>query len=90
MQKADVIQLALRGVPEKRGLEHGAVLKKEIVPRVHRLWKKATSEYDIDLIRKNIDLTYEYLEKTFPILNEEIRGLGDSAGLSFEQIFLFY
>lgn len=86
--------LVLSGSPRERGRAHGETLKPEIIDNV-KTWKADIAEAnkcDPDLYLQEFLNARDYfpaIEKWAPEVLEEVRGIGEGAGIDFQSIFAF-
>ena len=80
-----MIELVLKGSPFKRGHQHGERFAKRIQRDASALWADSAVEQTLAAINE----TACHIDKLFPEINEEIRGIASGAGIEFQQAFLF-
>lgn len=77
-------EIVLTGTPYERGRTHGDHYAKRVRQAARALWNSCCNRALTD----RIQVTVAHLDILFPEVNEEIRGIADGAGISFEQAFL--
>jgi predicted choloylglycine hydrolase len=80
-----MIDVTLSGNYHRIGVEHGRTFAVDIRPRVDQFGKKSVN----NKVMKALDKTILFLEKCFPDLVEEIKGISEGADCSFESVFLY-
>jgi len=91
---SDIKTLTLAGTPRERGQMHGKALK-NVILRAIDVWKEDIRQNTgknpnevIDQFMRNTDLVAA-TEKWAPQLLEEVKGIGDGAGVDFNTIFMW-
>jgi isopenicillin-N N-acyltransferase-like protein len=79
-----MIEITLRGDFYQIGVEHGKMFAEDIRSRVKELWDKSVNTRVLTVLEK----TVSFLEARFPDIVQEIRGIAEGAGCSFESVFL--
>ncbi|MFA5865449.1 MAG: C45 family peptidase [Phycisphaerae bacterium] len=80
-----MIDITLIGNYHEIGMEHGRAFASDIRPRVDQFWKKSINNKVLKALAK----TVPFLEKRFPDIVQEIRGISEGADCSFESVFLY-
>ncbi len=80
-----MIEVTLRGNFYQIGVEHGRLFANDIRPRVNQFWNQSVNEN----VLKALEKTVSFLENLFPNLIQEIRGISEGSGCSFESVFLY-
>lgn len=80
-----VQELILKGNPYERGLKHGQTFAEEIRSCISHF----KHELEDQSVLSAINATKTFLDKKFPDINDEIRGISDGTQVPFEDIFLF-
>ena len=78
-------ELVLRGTPYERGYEHGKRFAGDIVAGVESFKHESEGQDVLSAINENVD----FMDKHFPEINEEIRGISEGANVPFTDVFLF-
>jgi isopenicillin-N N-acyltransferase like protein len=91
---SDIKTLTLTGTPRERGQMHGTALK-HVILRAIDAWKEDLRQYSgkdpnesIVQFMTDTDLVAA-TEKWAPQLLEEVKGIGDGAGVDFNTIFMY-
>eukprot|EP00462_Mataza_sp_D1_P020595 CAMPEP_0175132138 /NCGR_PEP_ID=MMETSP0087-20121206/6916_1 /TAXON_ID=136419 /ORGANISM="Unknown Unknown, Strain D1" /LENGTH=479 /DNA_ID=CAMNT_0016414475 /DNA_START=118 /DNA_END=1557 /DNA_ORIENTATION=+ len=83
----------LTGSPYERGLQHGRVLKDQIVQLTDRWKEQLADEYSMpadQFLSLFVNETHftDSIEKHAPSLLEEVRGISDGSGVAFNTIYV--
>jgi predicted choloylglycine hydrolase len=80
-----MLELTLTGSDHQRGLDHGHHFAEEIRDALAS-FKESLPDGDF---APAIAKTAELLDDTFPEINEQLHGISEAAGVSFDDVFLF-